>query len=641
MQEFVPGFDAVGLRVEMGDKRKLEKLLKSIWATSDNYPCVSGECGAYGEDYLRIWSQLSADGLDQVLEGNPMAGMVAHVESFADDTRCRLWVWDREDQEAEEPQFPLCARTPHSWFPDSGDMLGDRGPASVTVIGRTAEFFGSEADLKAHPELGRFASASVIPVGLFADEGGAAPEGKERPVTLVVGTVLLAVRSKNLLSSDYFHALRVRTLGGEVDVLLPDEAVSGDVNHKIVAVQGLTSVTFPDWIPDALPEDAQDGPALDDATTMARVRELSIAFFDDAESSRRFLSNIHVGPEIPTVLPRYQKVAREGAVVMAHIVMANTMVLYEGKSAPALVVIAFGDGADKAMAEAREVLARVHFSEPENDKERELAALIADETYRFGHRRRLPEWLVGDVEAYAADLWIPGEAAFEDGLLCEALPVLAEPGEKGLTSPIPTNTLLEALGRPLQPVPEPTPRSGCGPLLARVFKFVKLAVISCVLIYLALTGFAIYRNLNAPKSLKSAQNSVRSGSFPSGDGTKALEISREFIQLHEATAGEDPMLSSTHTFVTPEAIILLVRVPIDATPSVGTSIWTTAQAAVKKQLPDRPADTPLSIGFVHTDGDVTVWMRPARYTEVWHGTLSGDASEKKGDREGVSLRKHF
>ena len=143
----------------------------------------------------------------------------------------------------------------------------------------------------------------------------------------------------------------------------------------------------------------------------------------------------------------YRKVAASGSVILARIVMANSMVLYKGMSSPALVVIGFGDQAEEILDEARSVLSRVHFGNTENDQEKELAALIEDEDYQFGRRRRLPHWLVGDVEVYAADIFIPKKAVFHDALHSEVLVCLAEPGPDGLTFAVPADIVQEALSK--------------------------------------------------------------------------------------------------------------------------------------------------------------------------------------------------
>lgn len=157
------------------------------------------------------------------------------------------------------------------------------------------------------------------------------------------------------------------------------------------------------------------------------------------------------GKSSPELMARYRKSVRSAPIVFSHIVMANTAVLYEGESSPALVVIASGPGSDEIMAHAAALLARIHFGDVRTPEEATLASTIEDEDYRFGKRRALPEWLVGETEAYAADLWVPGEAAHEDGLRSNVLPVFAEPGLHGLTFAIPQALVDRAVKRSTPP----------------------------------------------------------------------------------------------------------------------------------------------------------------------------------------------
>ncbi|MEM6279651.1 MAG: hypothetical protein AAF733_09240 [Verrucomicrobiota bacterium] len=157
------------------------------------------------------------------------------------------------------------------------------------------------------------------------------------------------------------------------------------------------------------------------------------------------------GKSSPELMARYRKAVQSAPIVFAEIVMANTAVLYEGSSSPALVVVASGPGSEEAMSRASSVLARIHFGGGSTPEEEALAATIEDEEYHFGKRRLLPEWLVGDIEAYAADLWVPGAAATPEGLTSNVLPCFAEPGINGLTFAIPRNFVQESIRRVAPP----------------------------------------------------------------------------------------------------------------------------------------------------------------------------------------------
>ena len=463
----LPGYDAIGFCVGVNDDQRFGYLSKSVWQASNRYPAAVGECGSLSEDYFRFWTRVSESGIEHVLESNPMPGLVGQVESFFDSTLVKTWIWDAANPESDEPAYPLCLRSPVPWFLSEAEAV-EQGLVSiaVTILANQAEIFDNAEQLRGHPDLGRFGESSVVPTGLFVEEGEV-----PGPSILVIGRVLLAVRSTNQFSGDEFHALRVRTYGGEMFVNLPLEALDSDVTGKIIAVQGLASGSSPDWIP--VPGDPELAETeefeLKGEVVEANLRKLCLNFYGSKEF-KAYFRDIHAtrflrvfasiagmfkrefigltkrrGKATWLTARRYRIAFQKAPVVMARIVMANTNVLYEGKSSPALVAIAFGEGADEAMDRARSVLARIHFGDARTPEEKALAAMIEDEEYQFGKRRRLPSWLVGNVEAYAADLWVPGVAAHENGLRSEVLVCFAEPGMKGLTATVPENLVSKAI----------------------------------------------------------------------------------------------------------------------------------------------------------------------------------------------------
>ena len=179
MDELIPGYDALGIEVEAGDDQKFERLLRSLWLVSRHYPCQDGECGAVSGDYFRVWTRISSEGMAQVLESNPMPGMVCHLESFEEDNRAKLWMWDPQDPDAQEPVMPLCVRTPLAWFPGNAGGFDRQFSVAITLLARDAEFFDDEAALKSHPALGKFAPMSVIPTGLLDAESGDVKPAKD------------------------------------------------------------------------------------------------------------------------------------------------------------------------------------------------------------------------------------------------------------------------------------------------------------------------------------------------------------------------------------------------------------------------------------------------------------------------------
>lgn len=228
--------------------------------------------------------------------------------------------------------------------------------------------------------------------------------------------------------------------------------------------------------------------------TEARIRELTLAFMKTEEFSPMF-AEIHPGKfeqrllkgiglfnknirevgknlaerrllATPELRQRYVAMAETAPIVFAHIVMANTAAIESGTGSPALVVLAWGEHAFEVMGKARDSLSKVHFDMYENERERELAALIEDEEYHFGRRRPLPSWLVGDQEAYAADLWVSNAALDSERLRMEVVVCFAEQGPDGLTMAIPGRFIKQALDE-MNPKsgPPPLPRSSGPPPL--------------------------------------------------------------------------------------------------------------------------------------------------------------------------------
>lgn len=470
-EDNVPGYDAIGFRIGAQEPEKINHLVSQLWAIAQGYPTISGRCGNVAGDYFRLWIHLDGEESSHVLESNPMPGLVGYVESYLAPNLVKAWIWDVNTQDSDTPLYPLCFRTPLPWFLPEDQAIANNVSLAISVLSKTAEFFDTPEQLAQHPNLGKFAIESVTPTGLFVEEGA-----QPNPGVLVIGKVLLAVQSINEITGNEFHALRVRTLGGEVFVALPLEAISSDVNGKIIAVQGIASGSSPDWTPQPLaptPDSDESGEPFkfEVAEIEKKLKALCIEFLDSAQF-KAYFQDIHVnrftrviasflgafnsdyigltkrrGKATWLTAKKYRRAFKNAPIVVARIVMANTAVLYEGHSSPALVVVAFGEGADEAMDKARSVLARIHFQEPNNPEEKKLAATIADETYQFGKRRKLPSWLVGNVEAYAADLWIPGTAAHDEGLLSEILFCIAEPGAKGLTAALPADLIIKAIAQ--------------------------------------------------------------------------------------------------------------------------------------------------------------------------------------------------
>lgn len=471
--ELIPGFSSLGMRVPTDDIPLFERLLKSLWLSAIPHPSISGSCGVSSGDHYRVWMKIDG-GIDQILDVPGEAGMIAKVESYQDHNLIRLWFGESENP-GTEPLFPALVRSPQSWFSAAETAAADPLRFALTLLSREAGFFPDREAMNSNPDFANFASRAIIPTGLFVEEGGS-----PRPALYVIGEVLGCTKCRNEMTGDPFHVLRVRSLGGDLSVALPWEAVTADMTGWIIAVEGLATGVFPDLVPEPALEPGSSSSPLDSERIESEIRRLFLDYVR-SENFKDYFGDIHVdgftfflcvifgiffknardmprqrGRTTPKLAARYREAARKAPIVMARVVMANSMLLEEGKPSPALVVVAFGEGADRAMDAARKTLARIHFEEPADDNEKELARQIEDETYTFGKRRRLPEWLVGPVEAYATDLWVPKAASEGGEFHGEWLACVAEPGLKGLTAAIPFSLVTQAINRVSGPPPIPS-----------------------------------------------------------------------------------------------------------------------------------------------------------------------------------------
>ena len=481
-EELAPGFSSIGFRIGPSEEA-MGRLLEAVWGVGTTYPTASGQMFCVQGEYYRLWIHSGDDGSRPFLEGNPLAGVLASVEAINSST-LRLQLHGSEGEEL----YPVLVRSPHCRLEPPLAVDGQIRPFCISLIPSQFSLFDSVEELKEHPDLGQMAATAAIPTGLFGDQ--------EAPEVMITGSVIWAELTTNDFTDDRFWTLRVDTYGGEYWVCLPREAIDGDPTGKIAAAAGMVTGSFPDLMPDPLPkeEDNPDEPGLDNEAVEARIRELTQEFLSSTEFDS-FYYDLHFtkgmerlakgvsmfqkggsraevkealrnrGTATPQLMEHYKHTMTHAPIVFAHIVMANTMLLEEGQSSPALVVIAFGPDAFEVMAKARGILSRVHFGDVSNQQEQELADLIEDENYVFGRRRPLPEWLVGNTEAYAADLWIPSMAVHGDHLRIEVALCYAEPGPQGLTAAIPAALVEKALNEQRKVTPPPLPTSSGPPPL--------------------------------------------------------------------------------------------------------------------------------------------------------------------------------
>lgn len=490
LREVLPYYSSLGYRIPP-DAGQVGRLLEAAALISETYPAATGEALLASGDHHRLWQNFGREDFEPVLECGGEPGMTAFLTEVPRGKLTKAWLVDRGDP-SRTGCLPLVFDSPH-YLLGSAPAANEPGPLSLTMLATQCFLFDSAEALAAHPRTAGWPVPEFAPTGLFDDAGN--ESAHPTCSAFLTGTVLEAVKADNHFCNAKFWALRVKTQYGEAWVCLPVEAVDRDPRNRVIAAMGRMSGSFPNAIPEGSKREAIDpGKGFDNEATEARIRELTLAFMRTEAFSLMFFE-IHPGKleqrvlkgvglfnrnlrEIgknlaerrhlasPELRQRYIAMAETAPIVFAHIVMANTAAIEEGTASPALVVLAWGERAIEVMGKARDVLSKVHFDMHENERERELAALIEDEEYHFGRRRPLPSWLVGDQEAYAADLWVSKEALDRERLRLEVLICFAEQGPDGLTMAIPGRFIKQALDE-MNPKsgPPPLPRSGGPPPL--------------------------------------------------------------------------------------------------------------------------------------------------------------------------------
>ncbi|MBK1854739.1 hypothetical protein JO972_07200 [Verrucomicrobiaceae bacterium 5K15] len=462
---YAPGLCSYGFLIPY-ENEAIGGLLQSAWDRAEDFDGATGETRRLKSDYVSLWMNFNDGSVSTILEVGNIPGMVATVDQLLEKKEALITVVDIHDTSPEVRACPFRIQCPQTWLgslPPTDEQL----PVSLTLTAQDAQFFINEEALAADAQLADYGSHFFCPSQLEDDLPTQAN-------AFVIGKILLAIHTENDLTEGKFWALRVRTFAGEIWVALPDDAVHGDPHGQFIVAQGVLSGTFPDCLPEPNTATEEEG-GLDTALLEERVRELTGAYFQSPEANSYFYE-IHPDPialkvskgiglvnksfreaaksmpvkrvlDSPEIRNRYQQAATAAELVMAPVVIANNQILEGSSGGPALVVIGFGEDSAlfTTLKDAQEILTKAHLEGPENAQEQELATLIEDEEYHFGRRRPLPAWLVGNIEAYAVDLWIPKQSIELETLMMEIVFCLAERGPNGLTFAVPAVAINQAM----------------------------------------------------------------------------------------------------------------------------------------------------------------------------------------------------
>ena len=157
---------------------------------------------------------------------------------------------------------------------------------------------------------------------------------------------------------------------------------------------------------------------------------------------------------------RWLSFIRAAEPVIAYPLMVNQVLRRPGSEPSAgLVLISFDESASQSSELMVNLALRVTSasSRSTDATEREVAALMEDETHVPSRRRRLPNALTGDRAVFACDLWIPPLLLRNHQVDCPLIPCMAEPGERGRINVLPWWI---ALDRPEPTLPEDACEAG-------------------------------------------------------------------------------------------------------------------------------------------------------------------------------------
>lgn len=187
---------------------------------------------------VELWAQVDPRGA--ILGLNPhFAGetalTVAVVERIGRDAygplegAFRVWVNPDED-DLESGEFPFVFDAPEFRAHD-GARLPALAEVQVAAFARELQAYASEeAYYEAQTSALKLAAESFIPSGMFDFADGAADERAAPLAEAIFGGRVLATEARvNPATGNAFRWIRVRTLGGEVDVVADPALVEGEV----------------------------------------------------------------------------------------------------------------------------------------------------------------------------------------------------------------------------------------------------------------------------------------------------------------------------------------------------------------------------------------------------------------------------
>lgn len=183
---------------------------------------------------FELWGQIdkkdNAIGINPYFSGTSVIRVrIENAIERRDDTELdgAIYCWSNPQEGEEDGEYPFVFDLPNFAlyqgisFPQIVNLQVTAIAHEISVYKNDEEFEKSqEGELK-------FASESFIPVGLFREdkESGVEPES----TAIFTGHVVEAKRIKNLYFGKEIQWAKVKTLGGEFDVIIDPEILNGEI----------------------------------------------------------------------------------------------------------------------------------------------------------------------------------------------------------------------------------------------------------------------------------------------------------------------------------------------------------------------------------------------------------------------------
>lgn len=221
-------FHALGFPVDEADD--LDSLIHLASAEGDRFPSEHGEyCLWSPGEGVQIWLHFVDTDLVSISPhyagtSKRTVGLIERVRQEEDNLlEGGFYGWADPGRNLDDGDYPFLFYVPD--FHRYDDLvLPRRASIQLTAFAHVLTCYPTEADFKAsqvQSEI-QYAANYFLPNGLFG-------EGPPEPEACFAGRLLSATLQTNPYSRHTFYALKIATLGGDVDVVAAPETVDGQL----------------------------------------------------------------------------------------------------------------------------------------------------------------------------------------------------------------------------------------------------------------------------------------------------------------------------------------------------------------------------------------------------------------------------